>query len=95
MNKYTPKQILNIVVDTARKLELNIQVEKFWIRDFEIADNDNPFQYQQLSFEKLVEVVNNLDSMFIRIGIESDSDILYDYYSEMDKTCYGKLIEVQ
>jgi len=95
MNKYTPKQILNIAVDTARRLELNIQAEKFWIRDFNVADNDNPFQYSQLTFEQLMNTVNELDSMFIRVGIESASDILYDYYSEMDKTCYGTLIEVQ
>lgn len=93
MNKHTPTQIINIVVDKCRDLEINILKERFWIRDFNVCDNDNPFQYQRLAFETLIEIVKQLDTNFIRIGIESEADILFDYYSEMNKTCYGHLIE--
>jgi hypothetical protein len=86
MNKELKNHIINTVIDTVRKLDLDAVSQRYWIRDFEIASNDAPFQYQNLSFIQLESVISEFFSNdYIRIGLESDASIVFDYYTEQEK----------
>lgn len=88
MNKYD--NVISIVLNTSRKLGVNVLNELYWIRDFSCCDNDNPFQYERLTYEDLIKVLTELNSDYIRVGID-DGLILYCYYSEEDKKIEVKL----
>jgi hypothetical protein len=86
----TYDNVISIVLNTSRKLGINVLNELYWIRDFNECDNEHPFQYERLTYEDLIKVLTELNSTYIRVGLD-DGSILYCYYSEEDK----KSIEVK